>query len=424
MKIIQNILLKNQLLDVTSNTFEVKELNYRLDPLNYTDISGLYFQATIENHNAGSTTTIQLYDFDTNDVIATLTNTNASATLTTSADFSSAMGVSVRNLGIKAKVDPVPAFGEATVYGLKIIVKHETTETSRETLLDYIINETRSTTNAVFSQINLQGIAMEYDFINGSYTMKLSSFMKTASGGTAEADLYDRTTSQSVSGSVINTTSTTFAYLESGNLTLIQDHDYVFRLRNQTSGKQATTSGAHIQIIQTGFTQALALCSSGTGTDYEEVSGAQINKDLIQLDLDNVSASDSVEYTVKTRILNTTADNPNPGIWIYDITSADIIEVTEHIVATAENTIYEYNDLTTFDGNSDVLQMRGQTNYGFVTSCVFILSFLTEDYPAGFTSFPDITQPSGYHCFMKQFIKNSIAGNIPMLTPESANKCW
>ena len=37
---------------------------------------------------------------------------------------------------------------------------------------------------------------------------------------------------------------------------------------------------------------------------------------------------------------------------------------------------------------------------------------------------PDATQPSGYHCFMSQFLRNIIDNKIPWLTPDFANKCW
>jgi hypothetical protein len=37
---------------------------------------------------------------------------------------------------------------------------------------------------------------------------------------------------------------------------------------------------------------------------------------------------------------------------------------------------------------------------------------------------PDPKMPNGYTCFIKQFVKNSLAGNVPPITPDGANRAW
>ena len=37
---------------------------------------------------------------------------------------------------------------------------------------------------------------------------------------------------------------------------------------------------------------------------------------------------------------------------------------------------------------------------------------------------PDPSKPTGYHCFMSQFVKNCLRGYIPLKTPDGVNRCW
>ena len=37
---------------------------------------------------------------------------------------------------------------------------------------------------------------------------------------------------------------------------------------------------------------------------------------------------------------------------------------------------------------------------------------------------PDKNKPSGYHCFISQFVKNKLSGYIPLKTPDGVNRYW
>ena len=54
----------------------------------------------------------------------------------------------------------------------------------------------------------------------------------------------------------------------------------------------------------------------------------------------------------------------------------------------------------------------------------WLLCYQTENLPAG-PSYPaDPTQPSGYHCFMSQYLRNVIDNRAPLETPDGVNKLW
>ena len=57
----------------------------------------------------------------------------------------------------------------------------------------------------------------------------------------------------------------------------------------------------------------------------------------------------------------------------------------------------------------------------------FIFYVYTEEPapPAGGESLPADTQkPTGYNCFISQFVKNMLAGFIPLKNPDGSEKCW
>lgn len=80
------------------------------------------------------------------------------------------------------------------------------------------------------------------------FVFEVSVYTNNASY-TAEAYLYDITTSSGVSGTIINTTSTTATVLRSGSFTLVPGHVYAVLIDTNNSSGTAYLTKAHLVAI-------------------------------------------------------------------------------------------------------------------------------------------------------------------------------
>jgi hypothetical protein len=108
----------------------------------------------------------------------------------------------------------------------------------------------------------------------------------------------------------------------------------------------------------------------------------------------------------------------------YDVTTSTEIAGTS-ITRTPAGISDEFEIVTpTMPTADDLIAFQQKASQNFDTGWGHVVALQRENLPTITSISPDPTMPTGYHCFISQFVKNMIAGNIPFKTPDGVNRCW
>ena len=424
MKIVQQINLESAQVSSESATFELLNERIYWDPANYTGIVGIYFQVNTKYIWGAAEGEIELYDITNSQTIATVTINEENWTRHLSADIQASL-TEAKILGLRMKRTSGSDFNAPATLSASLIVIQDDSTASRKTAMYYVgFNYYETSSFASWASNSAYQFIPKISDCDGTVKVTIEAYLKAASGGQAMLRLYDLTTAEAVSGSEVTTNETSYIRAESGELTLNSSHKYTFQCKSGVNGKYAYIATPVLKIVCSGFNKVASLCIvSGLGTN-EAASGWSDFTSKEYFFRGYIDGTDSLTFGLGLCWYNYVAGHNEWNQRLYNITAAEAVTGTTE--AKAIDTSQADIDYLTPTMPPDYSEIVGQADSAALDSLgpFYIYAFQQENLPST-PNFPaDPTQPTGYHCFMSQFIRNMLAGYIPLLTPDGVNKCW
>lgn len=305
-----------------------------------------------------------------------------------------------------------------------VVEQEDNTETKKTTLslslnTQYQYGYTTSYEKATEGQVKYKP-----NYPDGSNKIYFEATLGVVWPATGYACLYDVTADAVVAGSEVTTTNEEPTIITSGELTLIDDHVYCLALKTSNSAQESKSTNSCIKQVQENFTKCnTSVCSFGSrytypGGSYIDTSAPKLYP-ASKIDADIVTA-----YISAFALFDFDAEETQ-GIRLYNNTDAAVVPDTtmeetgssEEIWSVLSNEIVQPTD-------QDSISLEGKGEHSFTVGPVYIICYLSDQEVVGTYLPADPNQPTGYHCFMSQYLKNTLTGNIPLLTPDGVNKCW
>jgi len=129
-------------------------------------------------------------------------------------------------------------------------------------------------------------------------------------------------------------------------------------------------------------------------------------------------------YEFDQNLHSVDADVDPANLRLYNITAAAAVVGTEHEITYAGDVWTLLTDNLTIPEADSELELQYDFWSIYLHGPACIVAIQQENFGVVTYLPADPLQPTGYHCFMSQYVKNALAGNIPMLTPDGVNRCW
>ena len=424
MKILQFVPLAESGFNWDTTSFADKQLILDWDPARLTGITEIYFKCKLRIIGTTTENTVQLYDLDTLDVLGELVSSDASYTWKVTADIK-ANFTTARKIGFRAKISGGPAGQSNTGILPHLLVYQDDATQARksETRVLAAVNGNHG------AQTTMQDIGPQIPMsiltgLDGTVVYVLQGSLGASASRTIDLDIYDYTVNEVVSNSTVQVTTTTPLYFVTGSLTLDPTHTYAVRAKLNTGGAQIQSGAIYLCIRQTGFQKITAVINHMYNSSNEDDPSWYNPGYWSPFYASNIEAADGIVYKFYNIWDSDPAPGENPGRRLYNKTDEAAVANTEHHNSTEEYLFNNNEDAITAPDDGDEI---GVQSYGFATYDSYlkeIFAYMTENFEITGYLPADASQPTGYHCFMSQFIKNSIAGYVPILTPDAVNRCW
>jgi hypothetical protein len=425
MKITQVLQFQNDEYGTSSSSWWQWGHGTRFDPSDFTGIQKIYFEVVGKANNAGGSGRVALYDVDTGQNItgSELTINQTSFTRVRSGDLSSVLS-SAKTFLVNMIFDQ--GTGGITILAAKLIVQQDTNEANKKTMTLFPCISYYTWSLGSWTGHTVRGrVKPKIGSFDGTVVCKFGTFLYSLYGPTAYIRLYDLTAGAPVDGSELSTNSTSPVWLESGPITLVDGHIYYIQMKSASMFQDALAYSPCIRIYASGFTKIAAIVGA-TGEDHNVSGGGYVYQDGDTLfEPAYISAGTSLSYVIQQvlavgqsgswafnhRAYNKTADAAIAGTTHAQSGSSQLGTVVEDAVTmpSVESSIVLQSDFTSSD---DYLGPG------------LIVALMEEALPSGLSLPANPMQPSGYHCFMNQFLRNVLAGLVPLKTPDGVNKCW
>ncbi len=423
MQIIQNFRLLESPASWSSGDYDDQDVRLYFDPTKFTGVTQILFRLSAGISAPSTEAVIELYDLDTLDIISTIT-VSGGISWRTSSDITSSIGASARKLGIRCKNSAGTLTQAQTASMLQLLIYQDDDNASRKTETRFpVLHE--SNQGAIVTMTNLTA-PMVWDFltgIDGTVTIKLEGSFFASLSRTIDIDIYDYTANAIVANSAIQVTATVATYGISGSLTLDPTHSYCVRGKLSSAGASLETGPCWLVVQQSVYQKVNPVLLNLYGVDNEEEASWYTASYSNKFNKTGLQADDSIEY----HFLNIWSCNKvsgDPGQRLYNQTDAALVTGTEHHSASTGGVDQFHDDVITAPDDADIVVLQTYGREAFSWPLHFIYAIMTENFPAAPYLTPDSTQPTGYHCFISNFVKNSLAGYVPLLTPDGVNKVW
>lgn len=424
MKIVQSIQIGFHDMGTSSSSYEDTYERVYFDPALFTNIQHIYLEATGLNGAGATTLTVELYDFTNSLSIATLDFTTTSRVRAKSADIKASLSAAV-TLGIRIK-----RVGSSTSYcrSTNIIVEQDDSLTNRKTASYY----------QLASWIDIYGnvygspagdhkdawVIPRVSNYDGTVKAYFEGYLWSGAGGTVYSRLYDVTAAAPVDGSEISTSETTPTHVRSGELTLDPTHKYMAQCKSSDAAKHAYIQNPFILITAEGFTKCVSIAVAMGVNWIEETEEFVSDGGIYSFPYDKITGPDGLSWVFQQLVKIADHDGTEEHSRIYNITQAGAVAGTLHTYTELGTYTEFYQDTPTVPSAEDELEQQ-YDYYNFLNmGACNLLALQQEDFVAVGALAADPSQPTGYHCFMSQFVKNCLAGYIPLKTPDGANRCW
>jgi hypothetical protein len=310
-------------------------------------------------------------------------------------------------------------------YGSRLIIKQDTSLANRKTVtyvpLGIYCSDFYGSWNSIetFHQRKIK-----VDDYDGTKKFTLQMYLWSPTEGTAQGRLYDITAAAEVAGSLVETNSPTPVLLESAELTLDATHEYQFEVKAPGYYFSAYAYNPQLKITQSGFTKTASIpIQFGMYKNYP--AGTYLNQfGQAKYEPDDISAEDGITYQMQCRWKFQEYSEHTVHARVYDITHAAAIAGTTHEEVRSAPADGVYEDTPTMpDTEANIINQIDQAA-DYETDWYMLFAMQEEALPAAPSLPADPSQPSGYHCFMNQWLRNIISGHIPLKTPDGVNQCW
>ncbi len=398
---------------------------HRFRPDDYSGIDAIYLEFVAYASDADTEGEIELYDFATSTEISG-SQTGIIGTTPTryrTADLKSVLTTAM-DLGTRSKVTA----GDGIIYASqpRLIIRQTATGVTRKTALHLV----QAADFSVLAESFINATPAIYfkpplNDIDGTKSVKAVVYLRASGGGNAYCRLYDVTAAAAVSGCEFQTTALSLTRFESEELTLDPTHEYVWQAHSWNAMATCNIAGAEIRITTTGFSKTVAWPFVTSTVYYATGAGYQKVKDFMLFEVAYFDGADGLTYKLLHCLDITKYQAWNEAVRLYDNTDVAAIAGTTHSESGTGQTIYRYEDTPTLPSGSHELQPELDSDVDDEQYAPqIIVAFQIENLPEEPSLPPNPDQPSGYHCFMNQFLRNMFGGYVPYLTPDGYNKCW
>lgn len=390
----------------------------------YSGVQAIYFTATAQMSDPDGVGYIELYHMKIEDAIATFSPTGTTKKTYISADIKEYFDDN-KPMVVRAKMSPEADYGDMYLWNASIIiVQDDDTETIVTTSQYYLPSDVTTTTSNSWQYMENAYITPKVGYGDGTEEWYFEVYQYTASGGTSAVRLYDLTAGAAVAGSEVKTTETDWVITTSGALTLVDGHNYIVQIRNETSGKTAYACAGHLICKQSGFTKCVSLPLQYGWYREEGLAGSNIRQ-IGQWLGAKISAGtisyrqrwyDNLEFGTEDDGCNYKLRNETAG--------ADIEGSTVN-AAWQETALHYHGNLTPTMPTTDVeVAMYTDSQYSYGPRLVVIEATM-EPAPPTYPYIPvDITKPSGYHAFISNYLANVALNYRPLATPDAVNRLY
>lgn len=423
MKLVQKILLQQSEAFYYSDWYTQERWRINLNLAHFTGMQSVYFKAQVEQITTGTTFTITLYNYTDSEVIETWEITDKNVHDLVSADLK-ALYTTEKIIGVKmfATVGSVNVF----VRDCRLEITQNTSAMNRqtETFLP-VADQILSNVFSGFRDALSLNFTVPIDKFDGEVVTEFQTCVRSQVGThTDKIRLYDKTLNEAVADSEIDFHYTDPTMIATGPITLVAGHEYQVQTVSDPQPNQFSAYLPVIKIHTSDFTKCASIPVAWMAIGYGSGGDEWVGQLLAQAFAKSNVTGDTVTYQFIQNIYYEYNSWENHGVELYNNTLSALIAGTQHYIEGGEYDIIGYVDTPTLPDSCDLIRaFYGADDVGNVAP-VILLAFQEEAFtPAGIVS-PDSSQPTGYHCFMQNFIKNMLAGNVPLKTPDGINRTW
>jgi hypothetical protein len=413
MKIVQNNRMgfKNSLFETAD--FVDGQSTIFFDPSEYTGVQAIYIRFFGGWSNSASVGQIRFYDKTNDQVLATFDISSQYPVLYETSDL--------KDLLMTAGVKQIIVQGKRTSGSGYITSKVETLSVEQD---DTATNRKTAYFEALRSSLSTSQYIIPVDKCDGIVKVYFEAYFYTTAGGQAIARLYDITAGEYVPGSTVTTTETSFTRVISGELTINPTHYYRPEISNGVGGKYTTELYTGVRVKIQGFNKTAALIRN-IGSGYAYTSGTFANiEGGMPFDPSKITGPDGLSYAFREGVYMGMFVSYPINYRMYDHTASAAITGSSFQITSSTPTIQFFDKTPTMPTSYSIYDWQLDQGDSYTTITVVLFAYQQENLPALPGIPADPTQPSGYHCFMSQFIKNMLAGYIPLKTPDGVNRCW
>lgn len=424
MKIVQHIPIGEYVEFASGVAYTSYNEQFYFEPQNYTGITQILFEASAALVNGTGTGYIRLYNITHDVEIAVISFTSSSQTRVESADIK-ALLTEACLLRIEYKVTTTTGTPGMVVHSPGILIFQDDKGIhNRTTETVFNLGAGYANYGTVWYYNNTDKVNPHIGNFDGEITCYLDTVFRINSLGTCLIRLFDLTENKAVSGSTIQTNSTTYQHARSGKITLIGDHIYVKQYKGTISGNWADILNASIIVIAKNYNMIASVCM-GSRYGAEPYYAPPWNLSQIGKSHKNsISGDNGLDYVVDWNVDGEMEEAVTAHWGIRNITDGDYILGTSHSLLGPGLIEYYHNDVITLPNDGDLMVAYTPENYAWHASALNIVVLQQENMLNYQEQYADLSQPSGFHCFMKQYLRNTKLGYIPSLTPDGVNKCW
>jgi hypothetical protein len=424
MKILQQLPLG---FNPTNNlTTTPADLNLRIlfDPADYTGVTHIYFATSSNVDNVAVTGKVELYNVETGATISQIAVTQTTQNFLKSTDCKANL-TTKQLLGIRIYLDG--ASGAHYINGLynQLIIEQDDSTTSRKTMSSVHASDYFSTnyTGGYLSD-NTSRIRVLPNLTDGFKTLKLEGYMKADAGGNADVILFDVTGNVAVDGAHFTSMSTTWVRVITANLVLDPTHVYQMRAKSLVVGKYGYSTCFRLNLRTGGFETIVSIpWEIGFGYQFDWISPYYQPAKML-FERTKITAPDGLTFKF---LGGWFTFYPPPVPYIAGFKDDDAGTYFDGLYWHRTDSDEYYFDVAL----SDISPSASDHYLGLTDSIahivphdVMVLAIQTENLPIPPHVTPNPNMPTGYHCFMSQFIKSLFAGFVPLKTPDGMNRCW
>ncbi len=424
MKIVQQLPFGIIFRTTSATSFTDMGDRFYFDPTLFSGLTGIFADFTAKLNLGTDQFEVELYDFTNNATIDTITVTGAGYQRKRGVDVKATLNDgNGRILGYRCR--RVSGTSSFNIANFSIIVNQSDVAANRKTASYFLANSPfiQKTGTGWYGDAVQQFKVPVGDF-NGTVEVKFEAIIHGASGGTAQARLYDVTAAAEVSGSLIETTATTRTRVLSGALTLDPSHVYQTQVQNATAGKLAQVSLSWVRVAASGFSKIVSAPLQSSPTTPPATGVWFSAYPLWLFDRDNITG-DTVTFKFNWVWTLLAFDPWAFSVRLYDLTNSAAISGTEHSESGDPfGSSGSWEDTPIMPAASAEMTLQANTATAPDVFPGTLFAYQNEALPAAPSVPADPTQPSGYHCFMSQFFKNRLANYPPLKTPDGVNRCY